>query len=290
MQIGVIRMHVGINAWCWGAPITTDRLEEIAPHAADMGFDMVEIPIESVGDLDYERGREILEENGLDASTVVAMTEDRDLLVEDEATRANGRAYVRECIEASATLGATNLVGPLYAAVGRTWKQAAEEREEDIELLADQLSELAAYADDHGVVLCVEPLNRFETSFLNTTEQAVEVIDRVDSDACQLLLDTFHMNIEEKSFQAAIEHGGSRVAHVHANGNDRGAPGNDHLPWEDIAASLQGVGYDGPLVIETFTPEVESIAKAAAIWRTLEPSQDRLASDGLAFLQETFGI
>lgn len=283
-------MHVGINAWCWGAPITTDRLEEIAPHAAELGFDLLEIPIESVGDLDYERGREILDENGLDASTVVAMTEDRDLLVDDEETRANGRSYVRDCIEASETLGATNLVGPLYAAVGRTWNQSPEDREADIQLLVDQLSELAAYADDHGVVLCVEPLNRFETSFLNTTEQATEVLNRVDSDACQLLVDTFHMNIEEKSFRRAIERGGSRVQHVHANANDRGAPGNGHLPWDDIATSLREVDYDGPLVIETFTPEVESIAKAAAIWRTLEPSQDGLAEDGLAFLQETFEV
>jgi D-psicose/D-tagatose/L-ribulose 3-epimerase len=281
-------VQVGINAWCWGAPITTEKLEEIAPHAAEMGFDLLEIPIESVGDLDYERGREILDENGLDASVVVAMTEDRDLLV-DEDTRANGRAYVRDCIDAMETLGATNLVGPLYAAVGRTWKQSAAEREADVELLVDQLSELAAYADDRGVVLCVEPLNRFETSFLNTAEQAVEVVDRVDSDACRILLDTFHMSIEEKSFRRAIEAAGPRVAHVHANGNDRGAPGNGHLPWDGIAASLEDVGYDGPLVIETFTPEVESIAKAAAIWRALEPSQNQLARDGLSFLRETFG-
>jgi D-psicose/D-tagatose/L-ribulose 3-epimerase len=215
------------------------------------------------------------------------MTDERDLLHDDEAVRANGLAYVRDCIEATAALGGEHLVGPIYAAVGRTWRQTPAERAASLDALVERLSDLARYAADHGVTLCVEPLNRFETSLLNTVEQTVEVLDRVDHDACGLLFDTFHANVEEKDLGAAIRRAGPHLEHVHACANDRGAPGNGHLDWDEVVDALVAVGYDGPLVIETFTPDVESIASAAAIWRSLEPSQDALARDGLAFLRDT---
>jgi D-psicose/D-tagatose/L-ribulose 3-epimerase len=153
-------------------------------------------------------------------------------------------------------------------------------------LLVSQLSGLAAYAADHGVTLCLEPLNRFETSFLNTARQALEVIDRVNHPGCQLMLDTFHMNIEETSLGEAIRAAGPRLRHVHACENDRGAPGAGHVPWAEVASALKEIGYDGPVVIESFTAKVKSIARAAAIWRPLAATQDAIAYDGLKFLQQ----
>jgi D-psicose/D-tagatose/L-ribulose 3-epimerase len=214
-----------------------------------------------------------------------AITPERDLIHPDPAIRAGGAAYVRHCIEACHTLGATNLIGPMYAAVGRTWQMSADERERDTELLARQLRELAAYAAEHGVTLCIEPLNRFETSFLNLATQGAELIDRVGHPACQLMLDTFHMNIEESSLGDAIRAAGPRLRHFHACENDRGTPGAGHVPWGDVAAALRDIDYTGPVVIESFTDKVTSIARAAAIWRPLAASQDALASEGLAFLR-----
>jgi D-psicose/D-tagatose/L-ribulose 3-epimerase len=100
------------------------------------------------------------------------------------------------------------------------------------------------------------------------------------------MLDTFHMNIEERSLGDAIRAAGKRLRHVHACENDRGAPGSGHIPWKDVAQALREIGYDGPVVIESFTSKVKSIARAAAIWRSLANSQDDLARDGLAFLRE----
>jgi D-psicose/D-tagatose/L-ribulose 3-epimerase len=100
-----------------------------------------------------------------------------------------------------------------------------------------------------------------------------------------VLLDTFHMNIEEKDQAAAIRLAGDKLAHFHACGNDRGAPGDDHISWAAIIAALYEIGYDGAVVIESFTPENQTIARAAAIWRPLAESQDALAQDGLAFLR-----
>jgi D-psicose/D-tagatose/L-ribulose 3-epimerase len=121
------------------------------------------------------------------------------------------------------------------------------------------------------------------------TSQAIEVIDRVDHPNCQLLLDTFHMNIEERSLGDAIRAAGQRVKHVHACENDRGAPGSGHVPWQDVAGALKDIQYDGAVVIESFTSKVKSIARAAAIWRPFADSQDDLARNGGAFLRNLLG-
>ncbi|MDX1663001.1 MAG: sugar phosphate isomerase/epimerase family protein, partial [Candidatus Promineifilaceae bacterium] len=257
----------------------------LAPKVAEMGFDLIELPLEDISLIDTDEAAQILRDNGLAVSTCVAMGPDRDLIHPELPIRDNGAQYIRDAVDATSALGGTNLVGPIYAAVGRTWRTTPEERQREIDLLVDQLRKLAAYADAQGVVLCLEPLNRFETSFMNLAEQAVEVVERVDHPSCKIMLDTFHMNIEEKSPGDAIRTAGTHLKHVHSCENDRGTPGSGNVLWDDVAAALNEIGYDGPVVIESFTDKVESIARAAAIWRTLAPSQDGLAQDGLAFLK-----
>jgi D-psicose/D-tagatose/L-ribulose 3-epimerase len=136
--------------------------------------------------------------------------------------------------------------------------------------------------------LAVEPLNRYETSLFNTVEQALELVELVDSPACGVLLDTYHLNIEEKDPAAAAKAAGDRIAHVHACGTDRGAPGADSFAWPAFRDALREAGYAGALCIESFTPEQEAIATAAAIWRPLAESPDALASEGLRFLSRAF--
>jgi D-psicose/D-tagatose/L-ribulose 3-epimerase len=251
-----------------------------------MGFDWFEIPLESIGDLDYKAGAQILRDHGLGVSACAAMAPDRDLIHSDAAIRENGMNYIRQCIDALQQLGGTNLVGPIYSAVGRVWQTTPDERAKDVEMLVQQLSALAIYAHDHSCVLGIEPLNRFETSFINLATQVNEIIDRVNHPGCKVMLDTFHMNIEEKSLGAAIRATGSRLCHFHACENDRGAPGSGNVTWNEVAAALRDIGYDGPVVIESFTDKVKSIARAAAIWRPFEASQDALAQNGVNFLKK----
>jgi D-psicose/D-tagatose/L-ribulose 3-epimerase len=279
-------MKLGANTWIWFSPFTMAELTATAARMAEAGFDIIELPIETENAFDYQEVAEIARDHGLATSTTAAMSPDRDLIHPDESIRENGKAYLQHCIEAAQILGATNLVGPMYAAVGRTWQATEDERARDVDLLVSQLSELSAYAADHGVVLCIEPLNRFETSFINLTSQGIKVVDRVNSPACKLLLDTFHMNIEESSLGDAIRAAGSRLGHFHACENDRGVPGSGHVPWNDVAAALKDINYDGPVVIESFTAKVKTIARAAAIWRSLAPTQDAIAYDGLKFLKQ----
>jgi D-psicose/D-tagatose/L-ribulose 3-epimerase len=116
----------------------------------------------------------------------------------------------------------------------------------------------------------------------------MELMYLVDSPNLKLMMDTFHANIEEKSIPDAIDLAGSNLIHIHANENDRGTPGQGHVPWQEIATKLKNYNYNGAIVIETFSTIIKDMARSAAIWRTLAPSQDLLAQEGLQFLRNVF--
>jgi D-psicose/D-tagatose/L-ribulose 3-epimerase len=276
-------MQLGISTWVWTSPASTEALETLIPHVARLGYDVVEIPVESEGQFDVARARALADAHGVGLSVCAVIVPGRDLLVPEESGR--GVAYLEWCIDAAARLGAPVVAGPFYSAVGRCWRATADERERDLDTLAGVLRGLGAHAADRGVSLGVETLNRFETSFLNTTAQALELMDRVDHPAVGLGIDLFHLGIEEKDLPAAVRVAGPRLKHVQVAENDRGTPGTGSLPWRGVAAALREVGYDGRVVIETFSDRVEAIARAAAIWRPLFPDSDTIAREGLAFLR-----
>ena len=141
------------------------------------------------------------------------------------------------------------------------------------------------------VTLALEPMNRFETDFVNLAMQAVEIIKEVNSPACKVHLDTFHMNIEEKDMMRAIEETGDYLGYFHANENDRGIPGTGHIPWKEIARVLRKVNYQGPIVTEPFRRPEEAIGAAPAL---LQPSLegedvDAELRQALNFLRDSFG-
>jgi len=279
-------IQIGVSTWVWTSPATTAALETLLPHIAELGFDVVELPIEEVGQFDVARVDELARAHGLAVSICAVIGPGRDLLIPGEAER--GIRYLRSCIELAQTLGSPAVCGPFYSAVGRCWRSTAAEREREVDEIARVLRALGAHAADHGVVLGVETLNRFETSFLNTTAQALELIDRVDHPAVGLALDVFHLGIEEKHLGDALRAAGRRLVHLQVAENDRGTPGTGSLPWHDIAAALHEIEYSGRVVIETFSDRVEAIARAAAIWRPLAPDSDSLAREGLSFLRALF--
>ena len=279
---------IGANTWIWVSPPTDERIAELAPRIRDWGFDVIELPIERPGDWDPDRTAELLAELGLGATTCAVMPESRSLVSPDGEVVAATQDYLRTCVDHAARIGASVVGGPIYAPVGWTPLLDADERSGTVDRLVEALAGPAEYAASRGVTLAIEPLNRYETSLVNTVEQAREIVDRVDSAGCGILVDTFHLNIEERDPAAAIRIAGDRLAHVQVCANDRGAPGADHIDWPAHLEALRDVGYAGPLCIESFTAENQTIARAAAIWRPLARSQDAIATDGLAFLRRAF--
>jgi D-psicose/D-tagatose/L-ribulose 3-epimerase len=279
-------MKIGISTWVWTSPATTEVLETLIPHIASLGYDVVELPVESVGQFDVARVRAIADACAVGVSVCAVITSGRDLLVPAEVDA--GVAYLEWCIDAAQALGSPVVAGPFYSAVGRCWRATSEEREHDLGIVAGVLRELGKYGAARGVSLAVETLNRFETSFLNTTEQALELIRRVNHPNVGLCLDLFHLGIEEKNIGEALLSAGPHLKHVQVAENDRGTPGTGQLAWTEVASELKEIGYDGRVVIETFSDRVEAIARAAAIWRPLASDSDTLAREGLDFLRRLF--
>jgi D-psicose/D-tagatose/L-ribulose 3-epimerase len=277
---------IGANAWIWVSPLTDERLAALAPRVRAMGFDVLELPVEHPGDWDPARAAELLEASGLRASVCLVMPPGRELAAADRGTVADTQAYLRTVIDAAAAVGAGAVCGPAYTSVGRTWRLDPGERRALYAELRENLRPVLDHAGERGVRLGIEPLVRYETSVLNTVEQVIELIGPLPAETCGILFDTYHAAVEERGVAAALRTAGERLVHVHACGNDRGAPGSDdNLDWPAIATALREVGYDGPVVIESFTAENATIATAASIWRPLAPTQDALAEDGLAFLR-----
>ena len=161
----------------------------------------------------------------------------------------------------------------------------ADERARDLDLLVENLNPLAAYAGDKGVMLCLEPLNRFETSFINLASQAIEVVDRVDHPNCQILLDTFHMNIEEKGAGNGILDAREFLRYIHLSESDRGTPGEGTCDWDEIYATLAAIGFKGGLAMESFINMPPEIGFGLAVWRPVAESHDEVMSKGLPFLR-----
>ena len=184
-------------------------------------------------------------------------------------------------------LDCPSLIGPVYSSVGRADAVPPKEYAKQWKTVVKNLKTLCAYAEKKGKQICLEPLNRFETDFINTCDQALKMVKAVRSPALKLHLDTFHMNIEEKNQAAAIRKAGKLLGHLHACGSDRGTPGNDHIDWKPIAAALKSIRYRGDVVIESFTQDVKVIARAAAIWRKIEPSRKEIATKGVSFLKRS---
>lgn len=280
-----MRHELGVNTWVWTSPLTDASLAELAPRIADWGFDVIELPVENPGDWDPRKAVSLLGDLGLAASVVLVMGEGRELVAADATTVLSTQDYLRHVIDVAQVVGSPAIAGPAYASVGRTWRLSTEERKVRYAELRDGLTPVVEHAAAAGVRVAVEPLNRYETSLINTVDQALEALGGLP-DTCGIALDIYHMNIEETDIAAAVRRAGSRVAHVQVCANDRGAPGADHLDWPGFLTALADIGYTGPLVIESFTAENATIATAASVWRPLAPTQDAIATDGIAFLKK----
>jgi D-psicose/D-tagatose/L-ribulose 3-epimerase len=277
-------VRFGASTFIWTSPFGDDKLE-LLHRVAALGFDLLEICIEDPPRVTPAAVVRAASDAGVDVLVCGAFGPGRDVSDEDRAVRAQAIAYLRTCVDIAAEVGSPLVSGPMYATTGNTRMIADDERERQWERAVDGLRTAADYAAERGVTLAIEPLNRFETDLVNTTEQGVRLCRDIGADNVGLLLDTFHMNIEEKDIGDAIRAAGQYVRHFHACENDRGAPGSGHVEWRDVFAALDEIGYEGDAVIESFTPDNEEIARAVSLWRRLAADGDTLASEGLRFLR-----
>jgi D-psicose/D-tagatose/L-ribulose 3-epimerase len=205
------------------------------------------------------------------------------LISDEAAVRRKTISYVTECITCTAEAGGTLMVGPLYSPVG--YLPGRRRNADEWKRAVDGYQELGPVLQEHGVHVALEPLNRFETYFLNTTADAVQLCAEIAHPNVGILWDTFHANIEEKNIAEALRLTGRFLKHVHTCENDRGTPGSGHVDWKGVFAALRELRYDGWLTIESFGFALGDIAAAASIWRDLAPTPEEIAWKGVEFLK-----
>ena len=280
-------MRFGLNTFLVSPDFTDADLPLIATFEK-YGAQLVELAIVEPASVSVSKLKGALESSSLEQPVICgAFGSGRDLRGSPSEV-ANTIHYVSELIDMAHALEAKIVCGPMYSRTGRSGAHTKGERESQFDQIAFGLEKLCGKAEDAGIVLALEPLNRFETDCINTIEQAVGMIDRVSSDALKIHIDTFHMNIEEADSSAAILQYAEHIGHVHASASHRGLLGEDQVDWTGVLGALHKVGYKGDVVIESFSEDNQVIAKAASIWRSLYSSPEQLAVEGLQFLQKSW--
>jgi len=279
-----VPIHISINTVLFVSPFT-NASTGLFRRFSQWGFDAVELLIEDPRHIDAAFVKRELDRHGLVCGSVAAaITPGRDLRG-NSASQRTGVEYLCALIDQMVALEARVLSGPVYSYVGRAAAYSVREKRQHWHAVVKNLKTVAGYASARGKLVCVEPLNRFETDFLNTVEQGLKLIADVGSPVLKLHLDTFHANIEEKHQGEAIRGAGKQLGHIHACGSDRGTPGNDHIDWKSIGAALKAIKYHGDLTVESVTLDVPRIAASAGIWRRMEKTQNEIARDGVKFLR-----
>lgn len=256
-----------------------DILEVGAPHIAAMT------------DAQLAELKAAAEDNGLILTTNIGPSKDQDLASPDPAIRKNGLEFLTGVLRAMDKIGSKSLVGAMYSFWPCDFKYTDKEAAWDTSIA--EMKKLAAVAEDLGIDLCQEVLNRFETYIMTNAAEGVEYCKRVDSPRCKVLLDTFHMNIEEDNIPAAIRLTGDYLGHIHVGEANRKLPGQGSLDWKAIAAAVHDVHYDGNVVMEPFLLKGGSVGKDIKVWRDLsngadEAKMDQMLADAVKFLHANF--
>ena len=277
----------GASTWLWTSPFQSSDLA-LLQKIAGLGFRAVELPIEDPALIDTSSLRPILEDLGLKAHICGAFGPGRDLTHSDGNVRASTRAYISACLDIAGDLNAGFIAGPMYSQVGKARQLADDDRRREWDLAVSELQLVSAAAADRGLSIALEPINRFETDLVNTTADSLRMIRDIDHPAAKVMIDTFHMTLEEADLATAIRAAGKDLIHVQVSENHRGVTGTGLTPWASFRNALKEIQYDGSIVIESFTPDNRDLAGAVCIWKRFTPTQDEFASRGLDFLTQHF--
>ncbi len=281
------KLQIGVSTWLWESPFTTASIS-LFPKIKEIGFDVVEIPIEDPKLINGKMVKEALINNGLKAVVCGAFDSSRDLTHKDVSVHENCFEYLRQCFDLCAIWDVDFLAGPMYSAVGKARMVSSEQRKIEWNRAVANIAKVCNIANDTGLSIALEPLNRFESDLINTAEDVMRFIADVNHSNAKVLLDSFHMTIEEKSIKEAIKTVGDKLIHVQVSENHRGIPGTGLTTWNDFKIGFDEIKYKGNIVIESFTPENKTLAEAVCIWKSLANSQDEFASEGLKFLKGLF--
>jgi len=250
----------------------------------NLGFDTVEMPPFDQDRFPAKQIKSVAADFGMDINIAYGMEPEHNILSPDKAVRRNGIDFTKKLVDLSNEAGAKIFGGVIYCAWGYTTgkKPSTDEWTWGVE----SFREIAEYTEKQSdLILCIEPLNRMESHFLNTIADAVRYVKAVGMSNVMVLMDTYHMIREETAIYETIVEFGEYIAYVHANENNRGIPGSGLVPWEDVFRGLKDINYQGCLTLESFNPKNDNCVSMGSMWRKLADSPEQLATEGINFLK-----
>ena len=277
-------MKFSVHAGLWMAQ-WTDEITPILDRVADLGYDGVEVSLLGMSDEKAAALGQAVRDRGLEITCSTGLSPNADITSLDPAVRAAGIAYLNWAIETTARIGSRGLAGVVFAPWGVFDPARKPER---AAYAASAFQQVDGTLSAHDVTLGIEAINRFETDLVNTAAEATSLARAAGTSRVGVLLDTFHLNIEEKDVRSAIAETGDALVHFHVSDNDRGVPGSGHVPWHAVKRGLDDIGYDGWIVAEMFVIAGNPASADLNIWRNIEPAADDAARRALSFMRETF--
>lgn len=273
---------IGFNVLAWSAGMSSE-LFPIIERLKTIGYDGVELFVGSPDEAAYKEVGLFCSNIGLETTAVTVVSPEANPIDESATVRAKGLEQIKWSIDRAYDLGSTILCGPFHSAHAHF--VAHEPFEEEYQRSAEVLYQAGEHAKQANIILTPEALNRFECYLCNTMSQLSKLITMVNHPNVQAMFDTHHANIEEKKYQSAIDIIAPLLSHVHISENDRGTPGDGHVPFDDAFAALASVNYKGWLTIEAFSRNDPGFANAINVWREYNDPW-HIAENGLKFIKE----
>lgn len=273
----------------WGADYCA-----LAKKAKKAGFDVLEVgagDLLDMTDAQLEELKATATELGLEISANLGPPKDKDVSSADSAIREAGVKFLCDIMHQMVKIDCKILIGALYNCWPYDFKDL--DKEGLWKRAVEGMQRVGDEADRLGITIALEVLNRFETLLLTDASEGVQFCRDVNRKSVKVLLDTFHMNIEEDDLPAAIRATGEWLAHLHVGEGNRKLPGMGHLDWTAIGSALKDIGFDGMVVMEPFMKAGGSVGSDIKVWRDLsgnadEEGMDRMIAESVAFLRKAF--
>ncbi len=285
---------IGIHFGYFNRNWNTDFVQQIQ-HIKNLGLDILEVapaPLMLLSKDERTKIADTAKENKIALTFSVGLSADQDLASEDSAIRRNGIVFTKDTFQIMHEMGATIYSGVDIGAWNKTFPTGVTDKSPYLKRSADSMKEIMKSAEELGIMVGVEVVNRYESSLVNTAAEAMEYIDMVNSPNCKILLDTYHMNIEEDSFKDAIHLVGDRLVHFHVGESNRRPPSpNGRMPWDEITDALKAIKYEGAIVMEPFIKMGGEVGRDIKVWRDIsqnasDEEMDRFVKDAAAMLRE----
>eukprot|EP00892_Ulva_mutabilis_P011118 jgi/Ulvmu1/8379/UM042_0086.1 len=275
---------VGVHALVFSGDWTEVSCRKAINGASQAGYSLIEIPMLDPQTVDTAMTAQVLSEAGITASTSLGLAEDADINSEDAEVVQRGQALLDLALVKSHAMGASHMVGVIYSALRKYPGPCSPAARANV---VSSLQALADKAADLGVTLGLEAVNRYETNVINTAAGTMELLADINRDNVVVHLDTYHMNIEEFSMEAAIRTCGDKLGYVHIGESHRGYLGTGSVDFLGLFRVLDDVGYTGPITFESFSSAVVSkdLSNTLCVWRNLWDDSDHLATHAREYIR-----